>query len=302
MITDIQRFSLNDGDGIRTTVFFKGCNMACKWCHNPEAIGARPVLLTYPEKCMGCGHCARACKAGARRMENGQLIYDRAMCTGCGACADVCFTGALEIAGRDLTTREIIEEVLKDKPYYDQSAKNGRAPGGITLSGGEVFLQKDLCRDLLKAAKGAGISTGVESCLNVPWASIEESLPYIDLFMFDVKLLDDAQHIKWTGVSNRLILENVRKLAGTGIPLIARTPVIPGATDAIENIAAIAEMLSGVRNLTYYELINYNPLGASKYRALGIPCAFEGARPLTPGAMDALKRAAEGKGVEVRIG
>ncbi len=302
MITEIQRFSLNDGDGIRTTVFFKGCNMACAWCHNPEAIGAGPVLLTDMEKCMGCGHCAEACRFGARRFENGRLFYDRAACLGCGACADACFTGALDLAGKDVPTASILGEALKDKPYYDQSAKDGRAPGGVTLSGGEAFLQPEACLGLLKAAKEAGLSTGVESCLNVPWARIEQALPFIDLLMFDIKIMDEADHIRWTGVSNRLILENLGRLAQTGVPLIARTPVIPGATDSAQNIGAIAERLRDIPNLRYYELLNYNPLGAGKYRALGLPYAFEGVRPLSDEAMGALKRAAESKGVAVRIG
>ncbi len=302
MITDIQRFSLNDGDGIRTTVFFKGCNMACAWCHNPEAIAAQPVLLTYMEKCMGCGYCITACPTGARRMADGQLRFDRAVCVGCGACADVCFSGALEWAGKDVSASKIIEEVRKDKPYYDQSAKNGRAPGGVTLSGGEAFLQPDALMSLLQQAREAGISSGVETCLNVPWALIEQALPLIDLLMFDLKIMDEAAHIRWTGTSNRLILENIDRLAQTNVPLIGRTPVIPGATDSIQNIESIAEKLSGIRNLRYYELLNYNPLGASKYRALDRPYAFQDAQPLSPEAMDALRRAAEAKGVEVRIG
>lgn len=302
MITEIQRFSLNDGDGIRTTVFFKGCNMACAWCHNPEAIGARPVLLTYMEKCMGCGHCVEVCRSGARRFENGGLFYERAACAGCGACADACFTGALELAGMEVPTEAILREALKDKPYYDQPIKDGRAPGGITLSGGEAFLQPEACLRLLKAARETGISTGVESCLNVQWALIEQALPFIDLLMFDIKIMDEADHIRWTGVSNRLILNNLDRLARTDVPLIARTPIIPGVTDSAQNIGAIAERLRGVPNLRYYELLNYNPLGAGKYRALGLPYAFEGARPLSDEAMGALKRAAELKGVAVRIG
>ena len=302
MITEIQRFSLNDGDGIRTTVFFQGCNMACAWCHNPEAVASGPVLLTYMEKCMGCGRCAEACPSGARHIKDGDLFYDRRSCLACGACADVCFAGALELAGRDVPTASILDEVLKDKPYYDQPVKDGRAPGGVTLSGGEAFLQPKACLNLLKAAREAGVSTGVESCLNVPWALIEQALPYIDLLMFDLKIMDEAEHVRWTGVSNRQILENLDRLSQTDVPLIARTPVIPGATDSIGNIEAIAERLRGIPNLRYYELLNYNPLGAGKYRALGLPYTFEGARPLSGEAMDALKRAAESKGVAVRIG
>ena len=183
IITEIERFALKDGPGIRTTVFFKGCNMACKWCHNPETLSVRPQLMIYPDKCIGCGACVEACRAGARTLgKNGALQYDRTACKHCGACAANCFSGALVMSGKEMTVEEVMEEILQDRAYYRNSG------GGVTLSGGEVSTQPGFALELLQALKKEGISTAIETNLHAPWSVYERMLPFLDLVMFDIKI------------------------------------------------------------------------------------------------------------------
>ena len=297
MIIDIQRFSLNDGPGIRTTVFLKGCPLHCAWCHNPEAIHAGREMMLYPEKCIGCGRCAAACKTGARRVEDGRLVYEAEKCVSCGACANECFTGAIQVSGVEMTVSEIVDEVMKDADYYRRSG------GGVTLSGGEVLMQPQLAKDILKALKDRGVSTAIESSLYADWSLIADVLENVDLVMADLKIADDEQHQRWVGVSNRKIVENLRALNRLGKPLILRTPVIPGINDSNEAIQAIAKIAKDFDNLQYYELLNYNPLGESKYQALNREYLLAGARPLAKERMEELKQTAIEAGLNnVRVG
>lgn len=295
IVTDIQRFSLHDGPGIRTTVFLKGCNMRCAWCHNPETLSTEPQLLLHAEKCIGCGACYASCKTGARSIADGLAAYDRQLCRACGACADVCFSGALELSGRPMTAGEVMAEVLQDADYYSHSG------GGLTLSGGEAMCQADFALEVLKLGRAAGVSTAVETNLNYPWEVLAKALPYLDLVMFDIKHLDDGEHRKWTGVSNKTILENARRLLYSGIPVIVRTPVIPGATDSEAVIGAIARFIQGSPDLQSYELLNFNPLGGDKYAGLGMGNAFASARPLPDDRLDELAAAARVCGAAVRV-
>lgn len=297
IITEIERFSLKDGPGIRTTVFFKGCNMACKWCHNPETLSVRPQLMVYPQHCLGCGACAAACSSGARSIEEGALRYDRSKCTGCGACADSCFTGALVMSGREMTVEDVMGEVLQDRAYYENSG------GGVTLSGGELTTQPQFARELLKTLKSEGISTALETNLYAPWSVYESLLPYVDLMMFDIKVFDSEAHKKWTGVDNQRILENSMKVAASGKPYLVRTPVIPGVNDTEEEIGRIAEFVGGLGGAQYYELLLFNPLGESKYQALQAKNEFQGARPAAAADADRLQQAARQRsGLQVRVG
>lgn len=297
MITDIQRFSLNDGPGIRTTVFLKGCNLHCAWCHNPETIRKKNELMVYPANCIGCGHCVPVCPSGARSIAAGVLQFDRSRCTACGACAAVCFPGALKMAGRSVSVAEVMGEILQDRAYYADSG------GGVTLSGGELFCQAEFADALIDACREEKIPVAVETNLNWQFESVRPILEKLDLIMFDVKIFDSIEHKRWTGVENAELLDNARRLDTLDRPLIARTPLIPGATDSAENIRAIAGFLRNFRNLRCYELLNFNPLGDSKYRALEEKNPFVSARPLKPEALNRLREAAESVGnLTIQIG
>ena len=277
LITDIQRFSLSDGPGIRTTVFFKGCNMRCAWCHNPETLSPNEDLLFYPAKCIGCGKCFSACPTGAQKVADGRHIIDRTLCVKCGKCTEACYAEALVMSGREMTVEEILREVRQDKAYYEASG------GGVTLSGGEVLCHVEFAAALAKACRREGISVAIETNLSFPYAHVKPLLDEVDVVMADVKLFDDEAHKTWTGVSNKNILENLAKI--TDIPLIVRTPLIPGVTATEDNLRAIAKHLAGKKNLVQYQLLNFNPLGASKYAGLDAENVFAEARPYTEGEM-----------------
>lgn len=267
IITDIQKFSLHDGKGIRTTIFFKGCNMRCDWCHNPETISPKPQPAFYERKCIHCGHC------------------------------DHCPTGARVTIGREKSVEEVYRELAADLPYYRES------DGGVTLSGGEPLMQAEFARELLKCCRENGIGTAIETNLSLPFERMEGLLPYLDQVFFDIKLMDDAQHRQVTGISNATVLENAQRLAYSGIPAVVRTPLIPGITDTAENIGAIASFVRTLPNVRYYyELLNFNPLGEEKYRALGLTCVHEGKRPLKKEALLALAQAAQESGIRVVYG
>lgn len=294
LITDIQRFSLNDGPGIRTTVFFKGCNMRCTWCHNPETLSFKPQLLFYPEKCIYCGKCFHICPTKAHKIEKDYHVLDRSLCVNCGKCAEFCYPEALVMSGKKMTVEEIMAEIRQDKPYYDQSG------GGVTLSGGEVLCHTEFAAELARACKEEGISVAIETNLSLPLAQIRPLLRYVDLIMADCKLLDDGLHQKYTGISNQTVLENIRAIRE--IPMIVRTPLIPGVTATEENLRGIGGFLAGKENLLYYELLNFNPLGGSKYRSLDAPHAFDGARPYSPEALENFRAMAAAGGVTVKVG
>lgn len=265
MVTDIQRFSIHDGPGIRTTVFLKGCNLRCAWCHNPETMEAGPEVQIHPERCIACGACVSACPHGAHRIEDGRHFYDRSVCVACGACVRTCYAEGLVLVGRSMTADEVVTEVLDDRVFYETSG------GGVTLSGGEPLQQSEFAAAILSGCRAAGLHTAVETNLSWPWDRIEALLPLIDLVLFDIKSLDPIRHREWTGASNERILENAARLAREPVPLVVRTPVIVGFNDRDEDIAAIARFIAPFPRLVEYELLPYHPLGSSKWESLGKP-------------------------------
>lgn len=288
LLTEIQRFSLNDGPGIRTTVFFKGCNLRCQWCHNPETISAAPQIHYYQENCISCLNCVNICPAQAHSSkidENGveSHVFIRELCKDCGLCADACFPKAMVLSGKEYTVEQVMSHILQDVDYYKNS-------GGVTLSGGEVLLQPEFAKVLLKSCKEKGIHTAIESNFHTSWSVIEELLPYIDLVMVDIKHSDEQVHKEVTGAGNRIILENIKKLSQTGTPFIVRTPVIPGVNDSEEVIANIVKFIHKLPNLMYYELLNYNPLGENKYVSLSMDYRFTHTKPLSEDRMETLAR------------
>ena len=293
-VGDIQRFSVHDGPGIRTTVFLKGCNLRCLWCHNPEMLRPEAKLQLFPDRCIACGDCQWACPQNAHRMTDAGREFDRARCVACGECAAVCYARALVLVGRALSEREVLREVLADREFYDASG------GGVTLSGGEPLLQLELAVGLLRACKSEGIHTAIETNLAWPWEHMAAALPATDLIMLDIKMMDPAAHRRWTGVDNEQILENARRLSAEAVPLIVRTPVVAGVNATVGEIGRIADFISTFENLLYYELLPYHPLGRGKYERLGMEDPAEGlARPAGQ-TMRALAEAARQRGIHVR--
>lgn len=294
-VTDIQRFSLKDGPGIRTTVFLQGCNMKCAWCHNPETISVHPRLLYHEDKCICCGKCLDACPSGALSVQDGRLAVDRAKCIRCGSCTKKCFPGALTLSSRLMDTEEVMEEILQDADYYRNSG------GGVTISGGEVFMQQEFAFELLTKCRENQIETAIETNLNVEWERAEKLLSAVDLLMCDIKTMDDEAHRRWTGTGNGRILANMGRLAGQSVPVIVRTPVIDGVNNTPEDVKAIAAFLKEAQiPLVYYELLRFNPLGDTKYRALDQDNFFRKQRPQTDTEMNRLMEAAAGCGIPVR--
>ena len=277
MIFDIQRFSVHDGPGIRTTVFFKGCNLRCRWCHNPESWEAFPELERYPDKCIGCGRCVAACRHGACTADG----WDRTRCQRCGACAAACPSGAIRLAGREEPVEQVLATVLRDRDFYG-------ADGGLTASGGECLLQPDFLEALLRGAKAAGITTAVDTAGCVPWARFERILDCTDLFLYDVKAVSPELHRAMTGVDNALILANLRRLTETGARLWVRVPMIPGVAAEADELRKIGEFLAATGGIERVELLNYHRLGAGKCESLGKPWPMDpAAAPLDAETLEA---------------
>ena len=263
-IFDIQRFSIHDGPGIRTTVFFKGCPLACIWCHNPEGVRYGYMLSFLPNLCIGCGFCFETCPNGAHQMAKGQHVLDRDACQVCGACCEGCFSGALEFIGRDASVEEVLAEVLRDVPFYETSG------GGMTLSGGEPMMQAGFSEALLKAAKQEGLHCCMETCGFAPFPLFERIMPYVDLFLYDIKETDEKRHVAYTGQSNRLILENLRALHHHGAQIVLRLPTIPGYNDRPDHFQTIAELVRELPGLAGVKVMPYHSLGTSKLDRLGL--------------------------------
>lgn len=252
MIFDIIRNSFVDGPGIRTTVFFKGCNLKCAWCHNPESHSIQRQMMFYKNKCISCGKCKEVCH------------FDLTDCDLCGKCELYCPNDARKICGKEVTTDEILQEILKDKAFYEESN------GGVTFSGGECMIQIDFLAEILKKCKENNIHTAVDTAGNVPWESFEKILPYTDMFLYDVKCAADELHKKWTGVSNKLILENLKKLSDKfNEDIIIRIPIIGGVNDNEEEMQKITKTLQKIR-YSEAELLPYHKMGEHKYEALSV--------------------------------
>lgn len=260
-VTEIQRFCMHDGPGLRTTVFLKGCPLHCAWCHNPETQRAEPELLFYEKKCIGCRGCQTVCASGAHAFDGAHCI-DRARCVACFSCAEQCPVCALEVSGSAMTPKEILTVVRRDAAFYGKN-------GGITLSGGEPFLQGRATVELLKAAKREGFSTAVETCGFADAKIIREAIPFTDLFLWDVKDTDDARHERYTGVGTDRILQNLSLINGEGARIRLRCILVNGVNTETKHYEAIAEIARTIRALDGVEFLPYHAYAGTKCVFLG---------------------------------
>ena len=270
-IFEIKRFAVHDGDGIRTTVFFKGCPLKCVWCHNPEGLSPQAELAYFAHKCIHCGECLLTCQMGAHTLVDGVHHFHRNRCIACGRCADVCLGNALAFYGKEYTVEELLPILLKDKEFYKNSG------GGVTLSGGECLLQANFCAALLKALKENGIHTAVDTCGMVSRESIDKVLSYTDVFLYDVKGFDSTTHLRCTGQGNEVIFDNLRYLDEQGAAVEIRIPYVPDFND--KEMEKIGQLLSGLKHLTKVRILPYHNLAGSKYTSLGLKNTLPGRVP-----------------------
>lgn len=282
MIFNVQRCSNHDGYGLRTTVFMKGCPLSCKWCANPESQSFRKEIMEAKNRCVGCMVCRDECPAGAIHPDGeGYPRIDRTACQKCFHCTEICYAGSKYIVGREPSVDDLFREIEKDRVFFTKSG------GGVTFSGGEPLAQPELLHDIAKRCHEGGIHVMLESCGHANYEMFAPALPYIDAMYFDVKHIDPEIHRQLTGADNRLILENLHKIAAFGVPIIVRTPVIPGYNDSDENIMGIAEMLRSIGRVESYELLAYHKLGESKYHALG--CTYPVAEGTEPPSLERMR-------------
>lgn len=259
IIFDVQRNSFVDGPGIRTSVFFKGCNLRCVWCHNPEGYSQNEELMFYKDKCVGCGKCKEVCPNGLNS------------CSLCKKCVPVCTSGARMICGKEYTADELMKEIVKDKAFYASSG------GGVTFSGGECMLQIDFLEEILKKCKEHQIHTAIDTAGCVPRSYFERVIPYTDMFLYDIKAFDEAVHVKYTGKSNKLILDNLIYLDSLGKEVEIRIPYVPGCNDG--EMEKIAKFLSLTKNIKSVKILPYHSYAESKYLSLGMKSTLQDILP-----------------------
>ena len=309
IVFDVQRFSIHDGPGIRSTVFLKGCAFRCFWCHNPEGLRQGTEIRFFPNRCAGCGRCITVCPEGAHTLQGDKHVFRREICRACGRCAETCYAGALELCGRRMTAEQVTVEVLRDRVFYENSG------GGVTLSGGEPLLQRGFAREILERCKAEEIHTALQTAGCCGWDELAELLSVTDLIMIDIKHVDDEKHQAAVGVSNRQVLSNARRLMQADKAVVFRVPLIPTVNDTPEEIKNIAVFVSELVRLRrrahpdrrshthapWLELLPFHRLAAEKYRSLGLDYRAGGLEPPSREKIAQLAETAAAEGIAVRV-
>jgi len=297
LIFNIQRFSIHDGPGIRTTVFFKGCPLRCQWCHNPESIKPLPEIGYHESRCIKCHKCIEVCPTEALSTSQNGIMINREKCDGCGKCAEICYSGALELYGRHMKIEEVMAEVIRDLPFYKNSN------GGLTASGGEPLAQANFVADFFARAREEGIHTALDTSGHAEWATLRKVLDYTDLVLYDVKTMNPERHKMLTGVSNDLILANLERICGEGIPVIVRIPLIPNynIVNVEKDSKEIADFLQSLKTVKRVDLLPFHRLGKSKYLMLGRNYIVD-IEPPDKEYVERAKKILVSGGIEVSIG
>jgi len=290
---DVQRYSIHDGPGIRTTVFLKGCPLACPWCHNPESIAASPEIRVLDGRCLHCGSCTAACPLG---LADGPNLPDPSRCLRCGSCAAACPTGARQLVGRVWSVAEVLDAVERDRPFYDTSG------GGVTISGGEPLFQWKFLIACLEALRARGVHTAVDTTGFASLRVVRQVAAWTDLFLYDLKVLDPERHLRFTGVPLAPILRNLQVLDKAGARIWLRLPLVPGCNDDPVNLMAVAQLAAGLRHTRRLHLLPFHRLGAEKYDRLGHAYPMGDVAPPTAEAVEAAAALLRSGGLDVHVG
>ncbi len=296
MIFNLQRYSVQDGPGIRSTVFLKGCPLRCAWCHNPEGISPEREILVLENRCVVCLECRRACPVGSGEEEAGVLPARDERCHFCGQCVAACPSEARLMAGREVTVSQLLEELLRDRIFYEESG------GGVTFSGGEPLAQPEFLLAVLRACKAEGIHTAVDTCGLAATRHVLAVAPFTDLFLYDLKLMDEARHRQFTGVSNTLILGNLKALSGVHRQIWIRVPVIPGVNDSAADLEAAARFAGGIPGVCQVNLLPYHRIGVAKFHRLGLEPELAATPPPSEGSLSVARAIFARAGMDARIG
>jgi pyruvate formate lyase activating enzyme len=296
MIFDVRRFSIHDGPGIRTTVFFKGCPLSCWWCHNPESQRLQKEIMIRTNRCIHCGKCYAACPQGAIFQRGEDFQTNLGLCVQCGTCVPTCPADAREIVGRQVSVDQLMAEIKRDLPFFEESG------GGVTISGGEPLMQPRFLMELLKSCQREEIHIALDTSGYAPWTVLKKLVGYVDLFLYDIKIIDDQDHRKYTGVSNELILSNLERLAKNGASIILRVPVIPGINDTERNLNKIARLAQSLPGVQEVDLLPYHRAAEGKYSRLNRDYQLDGIEPASEERVNGLVKQIKACGLFVKIG